>query len=66
MIISYVLMDLSGGDFGNFFLYKVVVDFWLVLILYFDFFKIFSLIIFFLMKYFNIINKNCRCFSEKY
>lgn len=66
MIISYVLMDLSGGDFGNFFLYKVVVDFWLVLILYFDFFKIFSLIIFFLMKYFKIINKNCRCFSEKY
>lgn len=66
MIISYVLMDLSGGDFGNFFLYKVVVDFRLVLILYFDFFKIFSLIIFFLMKYFNIINTNCRCFSEKY
>lgn len=66
MIISYVLMDLSGGDFGNFFLYKVVVDFRLVLILYFDFFKIFSLIIFFLMKYFNIINMNCRCFSEKY
>lgn len=58
MIISYVLMDLSGGDFGNFFFYKVVVDFRLVLMLYFDFFNIFSLIIFFLMKYFNIIKKN--------